>query len=231
MTSPLRHLALFLLLAVAALAADLKIGTGELPATKAAVRPNTFSRHGRSRFPFQRVKAGSSPHVLPATTFSRLIVAIVLVGGIAAPAAETANLKANAGARVVLDYFHQLSVRKEGRRILSGQFSDFVNRASLRSMEQIHEKTGHWPALIGVDYADFPRGSLTRKTPNGSQNPPGNYDYRRFIAGLEKDFPKTCFFMSWNAKWSLAANEHTKELLDHPLVANREDLPKELFGK
>ena len=322
-----------------------------------------------------------------------------------APAAEPANPKTTAQARAVLDYFHELSVRKEGRRILSGQFCNFGNVASLRIMERVHEQTGHWPALIGVDYADFPRGSVTTKVPNqvaldywkqgglvtvmahmynpanpnggglrdkgvdladllkpgtdtharwmkqldqmadglaelrdagvvvlwrpfhemnggwfwwgakdpeqfvavwrhmfdyyskdkgldnllwvygpnhgektakyyagdryvdlvgldaytdfidpqhirgydevaalhkpfgfteygphGSQNPPGDYDYRRFIAGIEKHFPKTCFFMSWNAKWSLATNQNVKALLEHPSVANREELPTRLFG-
>jgi len=319
-------------------------------------------------------------------------------------AAEPANPHANPATRRVLDYFHELSARKEGRRILSGQFSDFGNGANLRLMERIHERTGHWPALIGVDYADFGRGSLTTKVPNqvaieywkqgglvsvmahlynpanpkggglrdtgvnlaelleegsdtnrrwkeeldlmvaglqelkaagvvvlwrpfhemnggwfwwgakepdafirvwrhmfddftktrkldnllwvygpnhgpntakyyagdgyvdlvgldaytdfldpehvkgyaeiaalpkpfgfteygphGSRNPPGDYDYRRFLAGLEQHFPRTRFFMSWNAKWSLATNQFTKELLNHPAVINREDLPAALF--
>jgi len=65
--------------------------------------------------------------------------------------------------------------------------------------------------------------------PHGPQNPPGNCDYRRFIDGLVKEFPATCFFMAWNGKWSLATNENTKELLSHPRVANREDLPASLF--
>jgi len=61
---------------------------------------------------------------------------------------------------------HKLSARKEGRRILSGQFTDFGDGANLRVMERIQERTGCWPGLIGVDYADFGRGSLTYKTPN-----------------------------------------------------------------
>jgi len=321
-----------------------------------------------------------------------------------APAAEPANSDATPQTRKILNYFHDLATRKEGRRMLSGQFSDFGNGANLRIMERIHEKTGHWPALLGVDYADFARGSLTTKVPNqvaleywkqgglvtvmahlnnpanpkggglrdkgvnlddllregtetharwmqeldllagglqelrkagvvvlwrpfhemnggwfwwgakdpetfikvwrhmfdyfskskgldnllwvygpnhgpntakyyagdgyvdltgldaytdfidrqhikgyeeilalpkpfgfteygphGPQNPPGDYDYRRFIAGLRKEFPKTCFFMAWNAKWSLATNQFTKELLDDPVVVNREDLPPILF--
>jgi mannan endo-1,4-beta-mannosidase len=70
---------------------------------------------------------------------------------------------------------------------------------------------------------------FTEYGPHGPQSPPGTYDYRRFLAGLEKEFPKTSFFMCWNAKWSLAANENTRELLAHPAVVNREDLPARLF--
>jgi hypothetical protein len=65
--------------------------------------------------------------------------------------AEPANPRSNAATRALLDYFHELSDRTEGKRILSGQFSDFGNGANLRIMERVREKTGHWPALIGVD--------------------------------------------------------------------------------
>jgi mannan endo-1,4-beta-mannosidase len=66
---------------------------------------------------------------------------------------------------------------------------------------------------------------FTEYGPHGPQNPPGDYDYTRFLAGVERDFPKTCFFMSWNARWSLGNNEKTKELLDNPIIINRENLP------
>jgi mannan endo-1,4-beta-mannosidase len=314
-----------------------------------------------------------------------------------------ANPKANAKAQAILKYFHDLSGRQD-KRVLSGQFTDFGNGASLRLMNDIQDKTGHWPALIGADYADFGRGSLTSQAPNKAaieywnqgglvtisahlfnpanpkggglrdkgvnlddllkdsndthlrwmqeldlladglkelkdagvvvlwrpfhemnggwfwwgdkdpeafirvwrhmfdyfsqtkgldnliwvygpnhgpntakyyagdryvdivgidaytdfidkehikgydevaalpkpfgfteygpsspQNPPGDYDYRRFIDGIMKNFPKTVFFMSWNAKWSLARNNNTKELLEHPWMVNREDLPAGLI--
>jgi mannan endo-1,4-beta-mannosidase len=70
---------------------------------------------------------------------------------------------------------------------------------------------------------------FTEFGPHGAQNPPGDYDYPRFLEGLEKNFPRACFFMSWNGKWSLASNRHTKELLDSPALVNREDLPAGLF--
>jgi mannan endo-1,4-beta-mannosidase len=320
------------------------------------------------------------------------------------PVITPANPSANAKAGAILKYFHELSGRQE-KRLLSGQFTDFGNGASTRLMNEVHDKTGHWPALLGVDYADFGRGSLTTRSPNqacieywkqgglvtisahlynpanpkggglrdkgvqladllqdgndvhqrwmqeldllaaglqelkdagvvvlwrpfhemnggwfwwgakdpdtfikvwrhmfdyfsktkgldnllwvygpnhgnntakyyagdayvdivgldaytdyidkehikgydevaglpkpfgfteygpfGPQNPPGDYDYRRFIEGIAKSFPKTVFFMSWNSKWSLARNNNTQELLSHPWTVNREDLPPGLVS-
>jgi mannan endo-1,4-beta-mannosidase len=101
--------------------------------------------------------------------------------------------------------------------------------------------------LIGLDaYTDFvdtnhiqgyaelakinkPFG-FTEFGPHAASNPPGDFDYLRFIRGIQKDFPRTVFFMSWNAKWSLASNTNTTELLDQPWIVNREDLPKGLAG-
>ena len=340
-----------------------------------------------------------STRVLTAAAM-KLTLALIVVFHLHAQASEPANPNATPQARRVLDYFHELSARKEGRRILSGQFTDFGQGANLRLIERIHQRTGRWVGLIGVDYADFGRGSLTYEAPNhaaieywrqgglvtvmahmynpanpkggglrdkgvniadlldpatdthkrwmqeldltadgleglkhagvvvlwrpfhemnggwfwwgaqkpevfitvwrhmfdyfsktrkldnllwvygpnhgrntasyyagdayvdiigldaytdfidrqhikgydeiaalpkpfgfteygphGAQNPPGTYDYCQFIEGLEKEFPKTCFFMCWNGKWSLASNENTKELLNHPAIVNREDLP------
>jgi len=316
---------------------------------------------------------------------------------------DPANPRANAQARALLKYFQGLSSGKTNR-ILSGQFTQFGAGASLRLMEQIHTNTGHWPAIMGVDYANLPfdittnhpnrtaieywrqggivtvsahlfnpanatnyglrdkgvdlstllvpgathdkwvremdsiaaglaqlrdagvvvlwrpfhevngawfwwggkdpdefvnvwrnmfdyftetkrldnllwvyapnhgaktaayypgdryvdlvgldaytdfidtnhiRGyaevaalpkpfGFTEYGPFGASNPPGDYDYLRFLDGIQKSFPKTCFFMSWNGKWSLARNLHTKELLDNPLILNRDDLPAGLTGK
>jgi mannan endo-1,4-beta-mannosidase len=106
----------------------------------------------------------------------------------------------------------------------------------------------HYVDLVGLDaYTDFvdqqhikgydevvalrkPFG-LTEFGPHGASNPPGDYDYRRLIDGITKEFPATVFFMTWNSKWSLAQNNQTKELLEHPAIVNREDLPAGLAGK
>ena len=71
---------------------------------------------------------------------------------------------------------------------------------------------------------------LSEYGPHGPSRPPGDYDYRRFLDGVKKHFPKTCYFMSWNAKWSLATNQNVKEMLDDPAVVNRDELPKGLFS-
>ncbi len=83
----------------------------------------------------------------------------------AARALEPANPQANAKARAILNYFQSLSARQE-KRLVSGQFTDFGRPASLRLMNEIHDQTGQWPALMGVDYADFSTGSLACKAPN-----------------------------------------------------------------
>jgi mannan endo-1,4-beta-mannosidase len=77
-----------------------------------------------------------------------------------------------------------------------------------------------------AEVADLPKPfGFTEFGPHGASNPPGDYDYTRFLAGLRKNFPATCFFMCWNAKWSLAQNFNTRQLLDDPLIVNLADLP------
>jgi mannan endo-1,4-beta-mannosidase len=338
------------------------------------------------------------------TTVYLLVLAILIPACLAETSLEPANPNANPQARAMLKYIQSLNARQD-KRLLSGQFTDAGNGASLRLLNEIHDQTGHWPAILGADYADFPKGSLSSKAPNkaaieywnqgglvtlsahlynpanpkggglrdqgvdlnsvlasdsethtrwvqeldlmaaglqelreagvvvlwrpfhemngdwfwwggqepdtfikvwrhmfdyftktkgldnllwvyspnhgektaayyagdryvdlvgldaytdfvdqghikgyaeveklgkpfgfteygpfGPHDPPGDYDYLRFIQGVEKDFSQAVFFMSWNAKWSLARNKHTKELLDHPWIVNREDLPKGLAG-
>ena len=103
----------------------------------------------------------------------------------------------------------------------------------------------HYVDIVGLDaYTDFVdpqhiRGydavaklpkpfGFTEFGPHGPHNPPGDYDYTRFITGVQKHFPKTTFFLAWNWKWSLGRNQNTKQLLEHPWLVNREDLPDTL---
>ena len=71
---------------------------------------------------------------------------------------------------------------------------------------------------------------FTEYGPHGALNPARDYDYRQFLEGVKKDFPKAVFFMSWDAKWSLARNNNVKELLAGPWIVNRADLPAGLTG-
>src|SRR5258708_6426232 len=91
-----------------------------------------------------------------------LASSFVCVGGFAA---EPANSNANAKTRALLNYFQGLSALP-AKRMLSGQFTDFGTGAGLRLMNEIHEQTGHWPAIMGADYADFGKGGLTWEAPN-----------------------------------------------------------------
>jgi len=101
----------------------------------------------------------------------------------------------------------------------------------------------HYVDLVGVDaYTDFVdtehiRGTaellrlpkpfgFTEFGPHGPSRPPGDYDYRRFISGVEEHFPQTVYFMAWSVNWGLTTNQNVTALLHHPWVVNRTDLPE-----
>lgn len=330
------------------------------------------------------------------------LLSLVLLPLICSAAPLPANPELNERGRAVLAYFQGLEVRTD-KRMLSGQFSNFGDGASVRIAEQIHDRAGHWPAILGVDYAGhggiaiaapnraaiaywragglvtvsthlydpastnmtglrdkdvdlaqlldaktevhahwmaeldrvaagllelkqagvvvlwrpfhemngdwfwwdgkdpqtfvqlwrqmfdyftktkaldnliwvyapnhgtntavyypgdryvdlagldaytdfvdpdhilgYPEVAAIEKPfgftefgPHGPSDPPGDYDYRRFLEGVKKNFPRTVFFMSWNAKWSLASNTNVQEMLSDSWIVNREDLPKGLAG-
>ena len=90
--------------------------------------------------------------------------------------------------------------------------------------------TNHIKGYAGMAQIKKPFG-FAEFGPHGPSDPPGDYDYLRFIQGVQTNFPGTVFFMSWNAKWSLARNTNTTELLNHPRIVNQEDLPRGLAGK
>jgi mannan endo-1,4-beta-mannosidase len=95
-------------------------------------------------------------------------------------------------------------------------YTDFIDKQHIRGYPEI--------AAIQKPFG------FTEFGPFNSQNPPGDYDYRRLIEGFAKEFPRTTFFMSWNAKWSLATNNNVKELLSDARVANLADIPRGLIG-
>ncbi len=90
---------------------------------------------------------------------------LLVVSAGSARAMEPANPTANTKARAILNYLEKLPNQPD-KRLLSGQFIDFGPTAKLTICTEIHEKTGHWPALIGLDYADFDKGGLETKTVN-----------------------------------------------------------------
>jgi len=94
-----------------------------------------------------------------------LLIPAFLFTFITASALEPANPKANAKARAILNYLQSLSARQD-KRLVSGQFVGFGRGTTLRQLEQIHDQTGQWPALMGTDYADLPNGSITSQAPN-----------------------------------------------------------------
>ena len=90
---------------------------------------------------------------------------LLVVIGNSAHALEPTNPKANAKARAILNYLERLP-QQANKRLLSGQFTDAGPTAKLAMCTEVHEKTGHWPAMIGLDYADFAKGGLEYKTVN-----------------------------------------------------------------
>jgi mannan endo-1,4-beta-mannosidase len=90
-------------------------------------------------------------------------------------------------------------------------YTDFVDPQHIKGYEEIIKL----PKPFG----------FTEFGPHGPQNPPGDYDYLRFMDGVQKFFPKATFFLTWQWKWGLGRNRNTKQLLDHPWVINRDNLP------
>jgi uncharacterized protein (DUF1684 family) len=72
---------------------------------------------------------------------------------------------------------------------------------------------------------------FTEYGPHGASNPPGDYDFRRFLAGVVKNFPRARFFLSWDAKWNPAENKFAREFYTDPRVITRADLPPGLAGE
>ena len=96
--------------------------------------------------------------------------------------------------------------------------------------------------LVGVDaYTDFVNPEHIKGTaevlalpkpfgfaefgPHNPFDPPGDYDYLRFIDGVQKHFPQTAWFLAWQGNWSLTTNQNVTELLHHPWIINRAGLP------
>ena len=66
--------------------------------------------------------------------------------------------------------------------------------------------------------------------PHAASKPPGDYDFRRFLAGVEKNFPASRHFLVWNEKWNPAENLFAREFYNDPRVITRDRLPAGLAG-
>lgn len=71
---------------------------------------------------------------------------------------------------------------------------------------------------------------LTEYGPHGEANPPGDFDFRRLLAGIERHFPQLRHFLVWNEKWNPAANYFAREFYNDPRVVTREQIPAGLAG-
>ena len=71
---------------------------------------------------------------------------------------------------------------------------------------------------------------FTEFGPHGASQPPGDFDFRRFTAGLAANFPQTRFFFSWDMKWNPAENQFAREFYTDPRVITRTELPPGLAG-
>jgi mannan endo-1,4-beta-mannosidase len=95
-------------------------------------------------------------------------------------------------------------------------YTDFIDPAHIKGYPEL--------ALLPKPFG------FTEYGPHGAANPPGDYDFRRFPAGVAEHFPRTRFFFSWNDKWSPAENKFAREFYTDPRVITRETLPAGLAG-
>jgi mannan endo-1,4-beta-mannosidase len=84
----------------------------------------------------------------------------------------------------------------------------------------------------GPEVAALPKPfGFTEFGPHGASNPPGDFDFRRFLAGVETNFPTARHFLVWDSKWNPAENKFAREFYNDPRVITRATLPAGLTGK
>lgn len=62
-----------------------------------------------------------------------------------------ADKKASASVRTILQYVNDLT-KREDKKLMSGQFLGWYPDAIMKAAEVIHEQSGEWIAIVGVDY-------------------------------------------------------------------------------
>ncbi len=93
-----------------------------------------------------------------------------------------------------------------------------------------HIDPEHLKGYPEITALDKPCG-LTEFGPHGASNPPGDFDYRRLLDGIEKNFPRTRHFLCWDEKWNPAENKFAREFYNDPRVITRDQLPAGLTGR
>jgi mannan endo-1,4-beta-mannosidase len=69
---------------------------------------------------------------------------------------------------------------------------------------------------------------FTEFGPHGPSDPPGTYEYGRFLEGVKREFPTATFFLAWHNRWGLGQNRGSKALMNDPWVIDRAELPPRL---
>lgn len=90
----------------------------------------------------------------------RVAIVLAIFATIAATQAQStpspANPNANATARAILNYAYGLTNRSDNR-VISGQFGSYGDGTTYATAQQqlqaVYDKSGHWPALTGMDCA------------------------------------------------------------------------------
>ncbi|MBI2516311.1 MAG: hypothetical protein HYV95_05290 [Opitutae bacterium] len=95
-------------------------------------------------------------------------------------------------------------------------YGDHVDRKHFQGYERVARRTKPF------GFAEF--------GPHGSGFPPGDFDYGRLLPSVRRHFPRTTFFIPWNAGWSPMRNRRGRDFICDPLMVNREDLPAGLTG-
>ena len=101
--------------------------------------------------------------------FLLLLIVAASLSALGSPNQPPANTNASPAAQAVLKYIQSLPNRSD-KKLLSGQFTDFGTNAgnSTKIFNLIQQRTGCYPAILGVDYANWHDGSIAAAVPNAA---------------------------------------------------------------
>jgi len=101
--------------------------------------------------------------------FFLLLLVASSLSAIGSPTQPPANTNASPAAQAVLKYIQSLPNRAD-KKLLSGQFTEFGTNAgnSEKIFNLIQQRTGCYPSILGVDYADWHDGSIAAAAPNAA---------------------------------------------------------------